>query len=637
MALLAALTLLLGPLSASADPGKGGKPATGQTKLHKGALPPKPQPSKPQQLPKSMPDIKKISPTTKPLANVDPIDQKILVITADGTEADLPAITQSLDFLGLPYTVYTAKNTPGGLTSDKLIDPANSIHAFYQGVILTTGALGICCDAVGHWYSALTQQEWTNLANFEVAFGVRQITWYTYPTPDYGFNYPTGSVDWTSSLTAPFTAAGKTIFGSYANTATPVEIRGASTYLATPLTDGNTQPLLADGAGNVVGAVRSYKDSTGTLLRENLALTFDSAPSLTHNLVLSYGVINWVTKGVFLGERHVYLDPQPDDFFIDDDMWSPSLACGTNLENTGITFRLTGNDLKAFTAWQQAKQGQAITTGLKTEMPFNGIGTTADWIATEGTSAGQYSPDTLTPTAKTNQAQFNWISHTWDHENLDSATYDMAYSELTQNNKAANQLGLKSYTKSTLVTPDVSGLMNPNFLQAAYDVGVRYLVSNTSIAGYNNPSPNAGIYNPYQPAMLMIPRHPVNLYFNVSTPQEWLAEDNCIYPAGAYGNVGTYQQLLDRESTVLLSYLLKGDVDPLMFHQPNLRAYDGMHSVLGDLLDATFAKYSALFTLPIRSLTQQQIGQKMANRMTYNASGATAQIVPGKSITLPLQ
>ena len=78
---------------------------------------------------------------------------------------------------------------------------------------------------------------------------------------------------------------------------------------------------------------------------------------------------------------------------------------------------------------------------------------------------------------------------------------------------------------------------------------------------------------------------------------------------------------------MLLTYLLKGDIDPLMFHQPNLGAYDGTHSLLGDLLDATFAKYSKYVSVPISSPTEQELGQRMAARMTYNASGVTGQMV----------
>ena len=83
-----------------------------------------------------------------------------------------------------------------------------------------------------------------------------------------------------------------------------------------------------------------------------------------------------------------------------------------------------------------------------------------------------------------------------------------------------------------------------------------------------------------------------------------------------------------------LQYLLKWDIDPLMFHQANLRAYDGTNSLLGDLIDATLAKYSQLSNLPIQFSTQHDIGVKMAERMAYNASGVTATLIPCESITL---
>src|SRR5579883_2609752 len=43
------------------------------------------------------------------------VDLKVLLIATDGTEADLPAITQALDYLGTPYTLYLAAKTPNGL------------------------------------------------------------------------------------------------------------------------------------------------------------------------------------------------------------------------------------------------------------------------------------------------------------------------------------------------------------------------------------------------------------------------------------------------------------------------------------------------------------------------------------------
>ena len=77
-----------------------------------------------------------------------------------------------------------------------------------------------------------------------------------------------------------------------------------------------------------------------------------------------------------------------------------------------------------------------------------------------------------------------------------------------------------------------------------------------------------------------------------------------------------------------------------MFHEPNLRAYPGGNgnSLLGDLIDATLAKYANLVTVPITSPTQDVLGQKQASRIAYDAalkSGAvSASIVPNTSVQL---
>jgi hypothetical protein len=583
---------------------------TSRTTLKRGPLPPCIPPSHPLPDPRKLTKHTNVQNGEKITPSIDPVDLRILVIAADGSEADLPAIKQVLDYLGEPYAVYVASQTPGGLTPDKL---SSGPHGFYEGVILTTGALGY--NNNGTWQIALSATEWQNLWNYEMTFHIRQVTWYTYPTPDYGFNWPTGAVDTRNSpINATFstsgTPSGQALFGSYVNTANPLTIQYAYTYLATPLSDGNTYPLLTDGSGNALGAVRNYPDG-----RQNLALTFDSNPNLIHALVLAYGLVNWVTKGLFLGERHIYMSPQVDDVLIQDHTWPPGTPCGTNVGSPSLpSYRITGSDVKALVNWQQSKQAArpGTTAQLRLTMVFNGVG-----------SAGLYSPDTLTPEITTAEVAFNWVCHTYNHANLDDVSYEKAASEIQQNNQVAENLGFQNYNPQNMVTPDVSGLTNTNFLKAAYDNGIRYLVSDTSQPGYNNPSPNAGIYNQYQPAILMIPRRPTKLYFNVSSPQEWLAEDNCLYPAGTQGHASTHQALLDRESQVLLLYLLQGDMDPLMFHQTNLRAYDGTHSLLSDLLDTTLAKYNSAYMLPILSPqmggSNGSLGDRMAKWMQYTA------------------
>lgn len=542
------------------------------------------------------------------------VDLKILVLASDGNEADLPAIRQVLDYLGTPYTVYIAAQTPGGLTPDKL---SNGCHGYYQGIILTNGQLVYYNGSA--YISALSQQEWTNLWNYEANLGVRQISWYTYPSSDFGYQSPSSSTSNPTSV--QLTSQGQGAF-SYVTTGATITIQNAYTYFAKPLTDGGTTPILTDTSGNALAAIRTTADG-----RQTLSLTFDSNPYIVHALVLSYGLVNWVTKGVFLGERHVYISAQSDDIFIDSNVWPPATPCGTDVEQTNAFYRITGNDLQTFTNWQQGKRGQSITQDFRTTIAFNGYGTTAD---------AEYSPDTLTPTAKTNQAQFNWMNHTYDHETLDDLDYADSSDEIILNNQIAVQMGFTNYSTLNMVTPNVSGLTNPSFLQAAYDSGIRYLVTDTSIAGYNNPSPNAGIYNSYQPSILMIPRRPNNLFFNVSQPGEWVAEYNCLY-ASYWGRNLSFQEILDQESQTLLTYLLKGDIDPWMFHQTNMRAYGAGKTLLGDLLDQTFEKYSQYYNLPLVNKTMNDLGVTVANRMQYDKASVTASIVPGVSITLTAQ
>lgn len=575
---------------------------------------------------------------------VDPVHMKILVLTATADDLTLPAIKQALDYLGTPYEVMVTAPVPTDPGTNRLASKLSdlpldtAINGFYQGIILTTGNLTYSPDG-SSFFSGLNGAEWASLWAYEAKFSIRQVTWYTFPTQDYGFTGSPSAIDTTTSpIDVPFTAAGREVFGSYLKTTTPLPIRNAYTYLDRPL-DADTTPLLSDAAGNALAAVRTYPDG-----RQNLALTFSSNQHLLHNLLVAYGLVNWVTRGLFLGERHVYMTPQFDDLLIADSTWPASTPCSTSLEDPSLPeYRMTGPDFKRAIQWQNGIRAQPTTSNFRSSFAFNGVGSTAayynDYRAATPTAPAT---DTLTPAVRRDN-NFFYINHTYTHANLDSISSAEATKELSENDKvaASGGLGLRRYARSNLVTPDISGLANPAFLRSAYTFGIRSLVSDTSRGGTSdNPSPNTGVYNSVEPRIFQIPRRPVNLYFNVTNPAEWLALDNCIYPVGAFGHVDTYDQLLDREANVLLTYLLKGDIDPLMFHQPNLRAYDGVNSTFTDLMARTLAKYNTYFTLPIESLAQQAIAQKMIDRAQYNASGVTATFVPGapgqgpKSITL---
>jgi hypothetical protein len=546
---------------------------------------------------------------------------KILVVSADGNEADLPAITATLQAMGTPYDVWIANKQPGGLTPAVL---ASGTQGLYQGVILTTGNLPVQVNGV--WQSALSAQEWQNLWSYEANFGVKQVSWYTFPTADYGFGAATARDTTANPLAASFTPAGAAAFPSL-QTAKGLTIANAYTYMAK--TNGaNVTPWLQDASGNALIALTTYADG-----RQNVALTFDSNQYLVHSRALGFGLINWLTSGVFLGDRLTVVSEQVDDMFIDDDMWVAGGATGgadrayrpAGTPGGAPTFRLSGDDLRAYVAWQKSKRNDPQLPGLATTLAFNGWGTTADFIAG--------GIDTLTPAARQTQDQFYWISHTWDHQNLDATDIATTTSELQQNNTAAAQLGLSIYSARNLVQPDVSGLKNALGLKAAYDTGVRFVISDTSHPDQTTSVANTGIVNALVPGIFELPRHPVNLYYNVSTPAEWVSEYNTLYHT-YWGRDLTYAEILDKTSDQLVSYMLGGDIDPWMFHQPNMRAYDGTHSLLGDLSDMTFAKYANTFATPVLFPTQDQLGTYMQGRMAYLAAKVKATIVSGNSITL---
>lgn len=544
------------------------------------------------------------------------IDMCILVIAADGSEPDLASIRQNLDYLGTPYTLHMATQNPGGLIPDVL---SSGDHAFYHGIILTTGDLVYLRGS--DWISALSPHEWRTLRDFEARFDIRQLTWYTYPTADYGFRLPATGVDTTSGpIWARFTPSGQSLF-SYVNTTHDLPIQGVNAYLAPPLLDNGVVPLLQESTGNALAVVRTDADGC-----QNLALTFDSSPFAMHSLVLAYGLISWVTKGLFVGERHTYLSPQIDDMLIDDRERRADLPCDSPGSASDLTYRMCGADLITAASWQESKRVRQASADLRLTFAFNGCGAVPNGF--EG--------DTLIPEVIRLQDNFYWVSHTYDHTDMDTMDYTQARAEIQQNLVAAERLGLSRFSSLSLVTPAVSGLNNSAVLQAAHDGGVRYLVSDTSRPGEGSPSPNTGIISPHQPSLIVIPRHPTNLYYDVTTPEEWVAEYNCQY-ASHWGRNLTFDEILDRESQEILRYLVQGGMEPIMFHQANLRIYERGRSLLSDLLDMALFKYAHLLNVPILCPTMDELGQRMAARMQYNNAAITATLVPGQHVALSAQ
>src|SRR6266704_2598645 len=596
------------------------------------------------------------------------IDMKLLVVTNGRTESDFPAIKQILDYLGTPYDVLDMTANTGGITASMLSD--GNCHGYYQGVIFAYG---------GYIY---TLPGMSILTAYEQKFAIRQVNWYMYPNNDFGFNYPyNGVITSAGTASASFTSAGASTFW-YANTVTPLTISNAYTYLGTPLSalpsGASVTPLLTDASGNALVLIYALGDG-----RQYLTQTFDSSPYLMHDLILAYGLINWVTKGILLGEYHVYAAAQVDDFFINDSEWVPGTPCTdpithdrTAPDSTSLPFfRIKSADMASLVDWQNRIQSDPWLANFKLTLAFNGVGTTGntDWT---GLPSPGVANDDLTTHVQNYQQYFHWISHTYDHPNSlnglhksdpygDPSTpqMDSIDLEILTNRYVANGTGqnldpdtsdsvsiihLTDFNPANLVTPGVTGLNDTSVPSYLFQDGVGYVVTDTSVLGQPNngpnPSPNVGIVNSYAPGLYEVPRRPNNVFFNAANWSDDQAEFYCIYnnPVQPPYNTFTAPQILDLASSDFVTHMLVGDMDPEMFHQPNLHDYDGQgHSLLSDTYDQTFSKYELLYKLGVVNLTLDQLGTSMQNRNTYNLSTATASLTAASgpnqtiSITVP--
>lgn len=571
---------------------------------------------------------------------VSSIDMKVLVISADGNEPGFAAIKSTLEHIGIPYDALIAKDLL--LTADTLCTVTGTAgRGLYQGILLTTGNLAFFNPSSGNWESAFTTEEWTRLWQYEAKYRARQVTLYTYPAglpENYGLTLR-GPIDTSAGLPTTLTTASPTGSGnptgrqvfSYLNVNNPIIIKDAWTYLAEAT--ASVTKLLVTSSGDPIVSINNYPDG-----RKNLTVTTDGNVNLLHTLQLGYGIVNWVTKGLYVGQRKVYLTAQPDDIMIADEIWDPA----TLSDATGKIYRMTGIDFQKAITWQSNLNANTPNAaGIKLEFAYNGYGTEPAYMAEEFPPG---TPDTLTPAISAEEDAFYWVSHTHTHLNLDATTYATTLAELRSNDRVANKvIGMTYYHKDSLVTPDVSGLNNAEALRAMKDFGIRYIVSDTSkfcgnrdaTHAANCAKPNTGIYNDLRPEILMIPRYPTNLFYNLCTPIEWRSEYNYLYRT-YWGRDLSYDEILDKESDVWVRYMIRYDMKPLMFHQPNVCAYDGgARSLLGDLIETTMAKYNAMFNLPVLSRRQRQIANLMIQRMNLNgaikpAAGdpLTVRIVP---------
>ncbi|ORX80162.1 hypothetical protein BCR32DRAFT_327791 [Anaeromyces robustus] len=317
--------------------------------------------------------------------------------------------------------------------------------------------------------------------------------------------------------------------------------------------------------------------------------------------------ISWSNYGIIDGFRRLYFGIQIDDFFISNPF---------NYQK-GTEFRTSIQDMKNLAEWQKEITNQRMPNGsdFKIELAFNGMyvlitakhkqyisqeyedpknhytyvfpmeeeGThkwpetfDSDWddaALREGDKLYDYFAQN--PEAQDN---FYWLTHTFSHHNLNSASFHDADVEISYNVKMADDPYLGMYkrpcfSQHSIVCPEISGMHNGHTLEAFKKNTVYYGVG-------DNSRPDLNPDNFYFPLVTnkttsnfdgfyVIPRQPTEMYWDCSLPEQILQ----LYKERS-GKEETWDEHVRKDIENSVKNFVKLRHDPYMFHEGNLRNED---------------------------------------------------------------
>ncbi|MBV8987364.1 MAG: hypothetical protein JO372_02275 [Solirubrobacterales bacterium] len=412
---------------------------------------------------------------------------KVLLLGTSTTEPDYQAWQAALKREGVPFdSIVGPTSSRTAITASTLSDtlPDGTPEGKYQAIIESIGGLTDC--STGTCVSDLSSAESSAIETYEQDFAVRQITGDVYPGASYGMNIPatSGALD---GATGALTSDGLKTF-PYLKGPVPMDT-GTYGYEATPVSTTNFDTLVTGPNNSSLVGIYTHPDGV-----QEMVETFNQNQYQIQAELLRHGAIAWATRGVYFGDQRNYLEANVDDNFLSDDSWSISGNATTAAHSTDYNpadaLREVPADVAAAAQWSKANN-------FRIDMLFNGGGSVAvasgDSLVGSGDSGSGTTGSTGTSggtatgtdpllaafqgndpaTGKPYTQDFGWISHTWDHPNIDEgcATQDYIEAELNQNttwgataasngNPTAGGLGLTQSTDPS----DALGNENPNVI-----------------------------------------------------------------------------------------------------------------------------------------------------------------------------
>ncbi len=585
------------------------------------------------------------------------IDLNVLIVS-DGTPW-VQAIQQQLASEGVPTTVVNLSDPSRPMITSSFLSGTLADETpvgYYQGVVLPSDAP-----------SGLSAAEEGALASYETAFSVRQVDAYVYPTGNVGMNAPAygGPLDGTQVTVTPTAKADSFGYlkGTFGFEGTP----GGTTsygYLAQPLADTATSAFTPFLTATIPGTI-----TTGTLAgvydnggREQMEISFGYNYYQLQYRYIAHALADWVTRGVHLGYWRNYLTVDYDDVFNADAEWSQVGDCtpGDSVcpPGTPVTtpIRMTPADVSFAVQWQRQHN-------FTLEYLFNG-GASARFQV-NGT-------DPLLTAYQPVADQFWWIDHTFTHAwlgciqnltvtpwqcvtdgsgNTEYVDLSTIQGEIENNVQWAQQNGIPMST-TEFAPGEYSGLRilpqqpqdNPNLVDAIDQDGVQWVAMDASREPAMRPIGTA----------LGLPRHPIDVFYNVASKADETSEYNWIYDSTADGGSGVCQtsgvstciaplslttgwssHILPVQIRTMLGAMLENDPRPFYMHQSNLTG-----DRLGyPLMDGVLSDYRSVFA-PNAPIINQRMsadgGALNAQDVWAQAlsAGTVSGYIQGKTVTI---
>ncbi|MFF0476265.1 hypothetical protein [Streptomyces sp. NPDC004284] len=593
-----------------------------------------------------------VVPSAQAVAATAPrVDLTVLVVDDGGTAVG--AITAELKGSGVPYRTVdlTDPNRPVVDTAFLSDTVDGRPRAKYQGVVLPHES------AFGP-----DSAEATALHAYERTFGIPQVDAYTWAHPGVGLDY-TDQGGWSGVLDgrrAGVTAAGqagpfKYLAGTLSFEDNDPSIAESYGYAGRPRTGYTSYvDIPVDGVGGGRASLVGEYAADG---RRELVVTFAYNQYQRQFRALARGIVDWLTQGVHLGRSRNYLSVHVDDVFAPDARWDPALNCtpgdfdcvGDDGEGAN-PIRMTAADAQYAAAWQKA-------SGFTLDMVYNG-GQGEQWKTEHGGT------DALTDRLVADRAQYRWINHTYTHPFLGCVQDNAVVPWQCAKDTAGNTLWVSrsevsgqirdnynwavgkgiSVDRSELVTGEHSGLRtlpqqpvdNPALAGALADNGVKWTASDASREPQQRAVGTGGAKT--------VPRHPMNVYYNVGTAAEMTDEYNWIYTSRADGGSGICESnpastclpaplptatgyadhIVPQEARTALSHVLGNDPRPHYVHQSNLAE----ERLLYPVLDRVLADYRALFAAntPLVNPAQKDVGTELDRRSAWDQALAAGKV-----------